>query len=126
MRHRTVDIGIGGMSCASCVASLETALHRVEGVQKAVVNLSTERATVTFDADVTNLQALTQAIEETGYQVRAETATVPIRGMTCAACVTAIERGLRKADGVLAATVNLATSRGTVTYLPAVIDRQGV
>jgi Cu+-exporting ATPase len=126
MRHRTVDIGIVGMSCASCVASLEASLNQVVGVQKAVVNLATERATITFDADATNVPALTQAVEEAGYQVRAKTATVPIRGMTCAACVNAIERGLLKADGVLSATVNLATNRGTVTYLPSVIDRHGL
>jgi Cu+-exporting ATPase len=114
------------MSCASCVASLEAALARVPGVEQARVNLATERATVTYDADVTNVPALAQAIEETGYQVRTETATLPIQSMTCAACVNTLERGLRRANGVLSATVNLATARGTVTYLPSVIDPRGV
>jgi Cu+-exporting ATPase len=126
MTQRTVDIGIGGMSCASCVASLEAALSRVAGVQRVAVNLATERATITFDAEVTNLQTLQQAIEDTGYQVRAETTTLPIRGMTCAACVNAIERGLLRADGVLSATVNLATGRGTITHVLSVIDRHGL
>ena len=114
------------MSCASCVASLEAALGRVPGVADVNVNLATERATITYDADATSVQTLAQAVEDAGYQVRTETVTLPIQGMTCAACVNTLERGLRKANGVLSATVNLATERGTVTYLPAVIDPQGL
>lgn len=119
-----VDIGVGGMSCASCVASLETALGRVPGVAQVSVNLATDRATMTYDADVTSVPALAQAVEDAGYQVRTETVTLPVHGMTCAACVNMLERGLRKANGVLPANVNLATGRGTVTYLPAVINAQ--
>jgi P-type Cu+ transporter len=126
MGHKTVDVGVSGMSCASCVASLEAALSRVPGAERANVNLATERATVTYDADVTDVPALAEAIAEAGYRVRTETVTLPIRGMTCAACVNMLERGLRKATGVLSATVNLATSRGTVTYLPLVIDAKGL
>jgi len=126
MGHKTVDVGVRGMTCASCVASLEAALGRVPGAERVSVNLATERATVTYDTDLTNLPALAQAIEDAGYQVRTETVTLPIRGMTCAACVNTLERGLRKASGVLSATVNLATARGTVTYLPSVIDPKGL
>jgi P-type Cu+ transporter len=126
MKSITVDLSVSGMSCASCVASLEAALSRVPGVERVSVNLATERATVTYDADVTNVQALVQAIEQTGYRVRTETVTLPIQGMTCAACVNTLERGLRRATGVLSATVNLATARATVSYLPAVIDPRGL
>jgi Cu+-exporting ATPase len=108
------------------VANLETALGRVPGVEHVSVNLATELATIRYDADVTNLEALAQAIEDAGYQVRTETVTLPVQGMTCAACVNTLERGLRRANGVLSATVNLATARGTVTYLPSVIDPRGL
>ncbi len=124
MKRTTLDIGIGGMSCASCVAHVEEALSHVPGVERASVNLATERATVTFDAEATRMQALAKAIDEAGYHVRGETITLPIRGMSCASCVSRIEGALRKADGVLAANVNLATERGTVTYLPSAIDAQ--
>jgi Cu+-exporting ATPase len=126
MRPIIVELGIGGMSCASCVMSLEAALGRVPGVERVSVNLATERATVAYDADITTLQALAEAIEDAGYQVRTETVTLPIRGMTCAACVNTVERGLRKATGVLSATVNLATARGTVTFLPSMTTPQGL
>jgi Cu+-exporting ATPase len=82
MRHVTVDIGVGGMSCASCMASLEAALGRVPSVVHVSVNLATERATSTYDAEVAAVPALAQAIEDAGYQVRTETVTLPIHGMT--------------------------------------------
>ncbi len=45
--------------------------------------------------------------------------TLPITGMTCASCVNRIERYLQKTDGVLEASVNLATERATITVDPA-------
>ena len=48
---------------------------------------------------------------------------LPIEGMTCASCVNRIERFLGRADGVEAASVNLATERATVRYLPSVTGR---
>jgi len=122
MGRTTVDLSIGGMTCASCVAALEEALGRVPGVERVSVNLATERATLTFDPKTTSVQILTEAIEDTGYQVRSETITLPIQGMSCAACVAAIETALRRSAGVRAASVNLATSHATVTYLPSVLD----
>ena len=44
--------------------------------------------------------------------------TLPILGMTCASCVSRVERALRKPPGVVTAEVNLATEKATVTYLP--------
>ena len=46
-----IDIGIGGMTCASCVGRVERALAKVPGVQSASVNLATESARVTWAAD---------------------------------------------------------------------------
>jgi Cu+-exporting ATPase len=44
--------------------------------------------------------------------------TVPIEGMTCASCVRRVERALKKVPGVSEATVNLASERATVQFLP--------
>ncbi len=52
--------------------------------------------------------------------------TLPVTGMTCASCVTRIERFLNRADGVADAAVNLATERATVHFDPALIDRGGL
>ncbi len=47
--------------------------------------------------------------------------TFSIKGMHCASCVMILESSLKKVEGVLGATVNLATERATVTYDPAVV-----
>ena len=52
--------------------------------------------------------------------------SLPVIGMTCASCVNRVERFLGKADGVAAASVNLASERATVRFDPAVIDRSGL
>lgn len=44
-------------------------------------------------------------------------AVIPIRGMTCASCVNRVEKALGRAEGVLSATVNLASQEATVEYL---------
>lgn len=49
-------------------------------------------------------------------------AELSISGMTCAACVARVERALTHVDGVLEATVNLATERAGVVYRPELID----
>jgi len=65
---QTLQIGITGMTCASCVGRVEKALNKVPGVSAASVNLATERATVTAGDD-TSRQALEQAIVDAGYGV---------------------------------------------------------
>lgn len=63
-----VVIPISGISCASCVITLEKALGRVSGVTRAQVNLATERATVEFVAGATGLAELRKAILDVGYK----------------------------------------------------------
>ncbi|MCK5052100.1 MAG: copper-translocating P-type ATPase [Candidatus Cloacimonetes bacterium] len=60
---------IGGMTCASCSASVEKALKKVDGVSFANVNLATEKATVKFDPDQANYNQLLEAVHNSGYEV---------------------------------------------------------
>lgn len=63
---------VKGMHCASCVRITEKALQKVPGVRNAVVNLATEKATVTFDKDSCTPQQLADSIEKTGYKLELE------------------------------------------------------
>ena len=123
MANQQIDLPVTGMTCASCVMRVEKALRKVEGVAEAQVNLSTERASVTYDTIQVAPGRLLQAIEQAGYGVITESAELPITGMTCASCVMRVEKALRKTPGVLTATVNLATERASVTFAPGVADR---
>jgi Cu+-exporting ATPase len=64
----TIDIGIGGMTCASCVARVEKALNKVPGVVSATVNLATESARITVQTSDVSDGRLRRAIRDAGYE----------------------------------------------------------
>ena len=68
----SLDLGIEGMTCASCSLRVERALKKVPGVREASVNLATESARVQFDVgQQAELPALLRrAVREAGYGVR--------------------------------------------------------
>ncbi len=113
------DIPVTGMTCASCVSHVQKALAETPGVSDASVNFAAEKATVTYDPERVALQDLVKAIVDQGYGVSVSRVTIPVKGMTCAACVAAVERALKEVGGVLSATVNFATEKATVDYVPA-------
>jgi len=112
-----IELTIRGMTCASCVARVERALKRVEGVRSAAVNLATERATVEVGPGL-DLLRLKAAVEDAGYEVAPAQVTLRVTGMTCASCVARVERALKRVPGVLDARVNLAAGTAVVDYLP--------
>ncbi|HWP18042.1 MAG TPA: heavy metal translocating P-type ATPase [Burkholderiaceae bacterium] len=67
--RRTLQLQIGGMTCASCVGRVERALTRTPGVLSASVNLATESATVETLASVAP-QTLREAVRQAGYDAR--------------------------------------------------------
>jgi Cu+-exporting ATPase len=132
-------IGIKGMHCASCVATVEKSLKKVKGVSSAVVNLASEKAYVDFDLALATEEDLEAAIEKSGYEAagveQEGTPTQPggkheialnIGGMTCAACAQTIERALKKTKGVSRANVNLATEKANISFDPGVISLEEI
>ena len=118
-----LTLHITGMTCASCVARVEKAIDKVPGVQQVSVNLATEQAQITLVAPgasgsgspaTSTAQAVDTALVKAGYAVAHEARTLRIDGMTCASCVGWVEKALARVPGVLAASVNLATSSAQV------------
>jgi P-type Cu+ transporter len=71
----TIDIGIGGMTCASCVMRVEKALKKVHGVDSATVNLATESARIeVHDPDME--ARLRRAVRDAGYEPLAPSAAI--------------------------------------------------
>ncbi|NIN68829.1 MAG: heavy metal translocating P-type ATPase [Anaerolineae bacterium] len=122
MDSSKIVLPVGGMTCASCVRAIERALSSVPGVAWASANLATEKATVVYDPSVTTLSELMSVVREAGYQVSAERVTLPIAGMTCASCVSTVERALKSVQGVVSASANLATETATVEYIPGEVS----
>jgi Cu+-exporting ATPase len=71
-KTETVTLSVGGMSCASCVATVEKALNRLPGVKTATVNFAIEKAIVEFDPKVSPVPALEKAVVDVGYEIRHE------------------------------------------------------
>jgi Cu+-exporting ATPase len=66
----TLDLGIGGMTCASCVSRVERALNKVPGVRQASVNLATESARIAFEPTPQIEARLRRAVRDAGYEPR--------------------------------------------------------
>jgi len=72
----TLDLGIGGMTCASCVARVERALRKVPGVESVAVNLATESARISWRGDADLAPMLRRAVRDAGYEPRAPEAAI--------------------------------------------------
>lgn len=107
-----------GMTCASCASQIEKSLLEVKGVRRASVNLASERAQVSVEDPDVEVFDLVNAVRDAGYDVATETITLPIGGMTCASCAAHVEGALSDLPGVVQASVNLATERASLAYIP--------
>ena len=118
------EFKVNGMTCASCSSRIEKVLNRTDGVENAVVNLATEKATVKFDKDIISSEDIINKIKKTGYgaeELEDETSSethghFKINGMTCASCSSRVEKVINKLDGINSATVNLAVEDMNVKY----------
>ena len=120
---KQVILPVTGMTCANCVATVERNLMKVQGVQFASVNLSSERATVEFDPAVSGLDDLMGRIERAGYGVASGEADLIIRRMSDDNDARRLEKAIRQMEGVLDVQVNLATEHALVRYIPTILSQ---
>lgn len=115
-KNETILLPVEGMTCASCVRRVEKAVASVPGVEASAVNFATETLSVTpgkgFSAG-----ALLEAIDKAGYEAKAETLMLEVEDMTCASCVSRVEKALKSVAAVESASVNLATGEAVVKVL---------
>src|SRR5512137_117325 len=120
---KQLTLPITGMTCANCVATVERGLKKQAGVQAAVVNLASERATVTFDPLLVELPVLVGRVERAGYGVATGEADLVIKRLADDNDARRLEKALLKLEGVLGASVNLTTDRARITYVPTVVSQ---
>lgn len=69
MAGKTVELTVEGMSCSHCVASVQKALDKLSGIERAEIDLQGKRVRVDYEPEAVNLQAIKDAIENQGFQV---------------------------------------------------------
>jgi Cu+-exporting ATPase len=121
MNEKKITLPITGMTCANCAANIERGVKKLDGVADVNVNFASEKVAVAYDPQKLGVEDLVDKIKKTGYGIGTAKIEFPVTGMTCANCAMNIERALiKKVPGVLAAAVNFASERATVTYIPGV------
>ncbi|MEQ2184242.1 hypothetical protein GOODEAATRI_005843 [Goodea atripinnis] len=159
-----VNIHIEGMTCNSCVQSIEGMISQRKGVRSAQVSLTHHQGVFEYDPLLTTPEELKEAIEDMGFdaflpetnsllpasdpiipksphvlkkeldsELHNETLLGPagdtpskcyiqIGGMTCASCVSNIERNLKNEAGIYFVLVALMASKAEVRYNPDITD----
>jgi copper chaperone CopZ len=128
------SVRIDGMTCSSCVASIENALKTIPGVESSsvTVTLFPPRAFLSHNPNTISSTKLINEISQMGFEgtilhsvpmsnvdhqldlPAAETIRVSIHGMTCASCVNGIESYMLQQKGIVSIAVNLLTENVNV------------
>jgi P-type Cu+ transporter len=124
-------IKISGMTCASCVLTIEKSLGKVDGVKKVNVNFASEKALVEFNPQKTSLKRLEEAIERTGYKVikedgkkekgKTQFLNLKVIGMDNPHCVGTVDSVLKNAKGIKSRKL-FVNERAKIEFDPALTD----
>jgi P-type Cu+ transporter len=120
---KQLTLPITGMTCANCVATVERNLKKLEGVQSAVVNLSSERATVDFESEKLKLSDVIARVQRAGYGVATGEADLVIKRLSDDSDARRLEKALSSLEGVLEAQVNYTTEKARVKYVPTIVTQ---
>uniref|UniRef100_A0A2K5RMW1 P-type Cu(+) transporter n=1 Tax=Cebus imitator TaxID=2715852 RepID=A0A2K5RMW1_CEBIM len=135
----TSTIKILGMTCQSCVKSIEDRISSLKGIVSVKVSLEQGSATVNYVPSVLSPQQVCHQIGDMGFEASiaegkaaswpsrslpAQEAVVKLRveGMTCQSCVSSIEGKVRKLQGVVRVKVSLSNQEAVITYQPYLIQ----
>jgi P-type Cu+ transporter len=120
---KQLTLPITGMTCANCVATVERNLNKLDGVKSAVVNLSSERATVDFDSAKLALTDVIARVNRAGYGVATGEADLVIKRLSDDNDARRLEKALAKIEGVLEAQVTFTTEKARVKYVPTIVTQ---
>ncbi|XP_061540948.1 LOW QUALITY PROTEIN: copper-transporting ATPase 1 [Phycodurus eques] len=136
-KHSSADkcfIQIRGMTCASCVANIERNLKNESGIYTVLVALMASKAEVRYNAEMIDPVKIVECVNELGfsasvmenYEGSDGNLELVVRGMTCASCVHKIESSLMKENGIIYASVALATNKAHIKYDSEVIGPRDI
>uniref|UniRef100_A0A7N0RJF9 P-type Cu(+) transporter n=1 Tax=Kalanchoe fedtschenkoi TaxID=63787 RepID=A0A7N0RJF9_KALFE len=129
---RSISFKVNGITCASCVISIESALGGLNGIRSVMVSSLQGQAVVKFIPELIITKAIKEAVEDAGYEVEdfpeqeIEVCRLRIKGMACTSCSESVERSLLMVDGVKKAVVGLALEEAKIHFDPNVTDTEHI
>ncbi|XP_027743938.1 copper-transporting ATPase 2 isoform X2 [Empidonax traillii] len=125
---------ITGMTCASCVSTIERNLLKEDGIVSVLVALMAGKAEIKYKPEFIQPPEIAQLIQNLGFEAiviedHAETeghVELLVTGMTCASCVHNIESKLMRTNGIFYASVALATCKAHIQFDPEIIGPRDI
>ena len=127
----TCTIKIKGMTCASCVRTIEKSLNLTEGVKNANVNFASEKATVEYNPEKVSKDGLEKAITDSGYHVIKETPddlkvlNMKIIGMDNSHCVNTVRGSLDSLKGIISKEL-MTNEKAKIVYDSKLISSEKI
>ncbi|XP_044478539.1 copper-transporting ATPase HMA4-like isoform X2 [Mangifera indica] len=127
-KFRTVKFKIQEIKCASCSASVESVLLKLNGVESAMVSPLDGQAAVKYVPQLVTVKQIKETIEEAGFPVDdfpeqdIAVCRLKIKGMMCTSCSESVECALQMVDGVKRAVVGIALEEAKVHFDPNVTN----
>ncbi len=122
---QTITLPVGNMNCGACAGRVTKVLTELPGARDVHVNLADETARLTLGGEAT-LNTAVLALKDAGYPAQTQEARFAISGLSCASCVSRVDKALRGIEGVTEVRVNLADETATVHYLPTLTDTRAL
>lgn len=122
--EKQVILPITGMTCANCVSTVERNLKKLEGVEGTSVNLVTEKATVRYDPARIDIGSISDRIVKAGYGVATSELILLVPQSMDPGDAQQLEKQILRLEGVRTASVNKASSRALVSFIPTVLSRE--
>lgn len=113
-----VELPVADLPFYKPVTNLESGLRALEGVHQVTTNAGAGVLQVEYDSKKVNIPQMAAVIRSAGFQPGGSNIRIGIENLRCGSCVKFIEDELNSIDGVLSATVNIATQEASVDYLP--------
>ncbi len=109
---------VTGMSCASCAKAVEREISKLDGVYSQNVNIATEKLNIEYDNNKVSFKDLELVIKNLGFNLLEDSSNINLKigGMSCASCAKAVEKEIKKLDGINNINVNIATEKASISY----------
>ncbi|ELU04312.1 hypothetical protein CAPTEDRAFT_32189, partial [Capitella teleta] len=129
-------VSVEGMTCQSCVKSIEGVVSEKPGVLSIKVSLEDQAATIRYKAKMTSPEKLCEYIDDMGFEASVRTdktahvsngmCVISVKGMVCHSCVNSIQSHIGDMNGVVSIAVSLEEEKAFVQYNLTLLSSQEI